>query len=48
VAVQLQQIEAPGAQVAGRAFHQRREVGLAVAVTHDNLGIDDGRSRWQN
>ena len=31
--------------MARAAFHQCFEVGLAVAVAHDNLSIDDGRSR---
>jgi hypothetical protein len=46
-AIKLQQIEAPRAQVAGRPIHEGLEVRLTVAVAHDNLGIDDGRIRWQ-
>jgi len=46
-AIQLKKIEAPGAQIARGAFHERFEVRLAVAVTDNNLGIDDGRARRQ-
>ena len=41
--IQLEQIEAPGAQVLALAIHQRIEVRLAVAVTSDKFGVDDGR-----
>ncbi len=40
VAVQFQQVEAPRTQMAGAAFHQCVEVGLAVTVAYDDLGID--------
>ena len=46
-AVEFQQVEAPRAQITRCAFHQCFEVRLAVAVAHDNLGINDGRIRWQ-